>query len=106
MVCWDRVATRIGRPSEGERPALARLVHVNQESLVLLTVLHTFANPIQRANLCAVIHGVQCEVHLWQRLLLPHCADGIVEVLLLMGHRTRPPILLHGLRKQLAFFDR
>lgn len=48
----------------------------------------TFADPLQRAHLGSIFHGVDGEVDLGERLLLLYRADGIVDLadaLLILG---------------------
>lgn len=45
-----------------------------------LGAFHTFADSLEGADLAPVLHGVQCEVNFWDRLLLAQCADGIVNL--------------------------
>ena len=45
---------------------------------------HTFTDPLLRAHLRAILHGVQCEVDLRDLPLILHRANGIVDVRILV----------------------
>lgn len=50
-------------------------------SLPRLSFQHTFTDPLLRADLGTIFHGMQCEVYLWYRLLVLHGVGGDLEVI-------------------------
>lgn len=62
--------------------------------------LNVLANSLHSANLSSVFHGMNCEVDLWQRLLLLDSANRIVDLLVsTLRHNARIAFSVHVERR-------